>query len=135
MRGVFERNLTRRWARDGGVICLAAWAWFAPFSAAHAACSRQWFSFGRSMPHASSKWTVEKGSTCQDALRITYVSLIGLTIARPASHGVAGVASRYQFGYQPDAGYVGPDSFVLKIEFDDRGRRETTLLTVDVTVR
>jgi hypothetical protein len=58
-----------------------------------------------------------------------------LSIARPAQHGAAGVASRYRFAYKPAAGFVGKDSFAVKIDFDYRGRREATLVEIDVTVR
>jgi hypothetical protein len=108
---------------------------FAFSSEAQARCSRQPVRFGGGVPTASTVWKVWRGTNCRSALRPGLAALLGLSLARPAQHGVAGVASRYQYGYQPDAGYTGPDSFVLKIDFDDRGRHETTLLTVNVIVQ
>lgn len=120
-----------------GIACgLAVAALFATASPAQALCTRTPFRFGDGVTQATAQWIVQKGGACAGLLTTGgLTTLRKLSIARPAAHGVAGVASRFQFAYKPDANFVGRDSFVARIDFDVRGAVGTTLVTVEVTVR
>ncbi|MBK9081876.1 MAG: hypothetical protein IPL88_07260 [Rhizobiales bacterium] len=123
--------MTRAFAKTvlaGALVLIAA-------DAAQAACARSGYRFGPGIHRAQSLWVVEAGKPCATVLNPARLFLSGLTIAERASHGVAGVGSRYQYAYNPQPGYVGRDRFVVRIEFEQNGRRGATLVAVDVVVR
>ena len=121
---------------QGMTFGLAVAMLVATASGAQARCSSTPFRFGEGVTQATAQWAVEKGTPCAGRLStFGLTALSKLSIARQAAHGVAGVASRFQFAYNPDPNFVGRDSFVARIDFDHRGAPGTTLVTVEVTVR
>jgi hypothetical protein len=64
-------------------------------------------------------------------------SYVGTTVARRPGHGVAGVASKHEWGYKPNPGYVGRDSFAMEMRFTRMNSTQVERMTVeiDVTVR
>lgn len=103
-------------------------------TSAEARCKRAGYRFGPGVPETTTSWRVQAGTTCTSALRPGTVFLLGLAIASPSQHGVAGTGSRYQYAYNPRPGFVGRDRFVLRIDYDFRGARGATRVNVDVDV-
>jgi hypothetical protein len=103
--------------------------------AAEAACSRSGYRFGLGIAKASDVWRVRQDEPCTATLRPGRLFLQGITITRQANNGVAGVGSRYQFAYNPSPGFIGRDSFEMRIDFEDKGLRGATQVRVDVVVR
>lgn len=109
------------------IACLAA-------TSAEARCKRAGYRFGPDVGETSTTWQVEAGTACTARLRAGRVFLYGLSIVQRARHGVAGSGSRYQYGYKPAADFTGRDQFVMRIDYDFRGARGSTIVRVDVDV-
>ncbi|MBL8589522.1 MAG: hypothetical protein JNK46_13395 [Methylobacteriaceae bacterium] len=102
--------------------------------AAEAACSRTGYRFGPGVATASAVWRVLQDEPCTATLNPGRMYLQGVAITRQANNGVAGVGSRYQFAYNPKPGFVGRDSFEMRIDFENNGLRDATRVRVNVVV-
>lgn len=112
-------------------VAVAAAFWAAPASA----CTRSAYRYGMNYPSASARWTVLRNRPCRSHLNVGSLYLVGLTFIEKPRHGIAGSASRYQYAYQPDKDYVGPDRFVMRIDFTYRGASGHTDVAFDINVR
>ncbi|MBK9081877.1 MAG: hypothetical protein IPL88_07265 [Rhizobiales bacterium] len=61
-------------------------------------------------------------------------SYVGTTVARRPAHGVAGVASKHEWGYKPNPGYAGRDSFAMEMRFTRMNSTQVERMTVDIDV-
>ena len=113
------------------IVATAAALAAAPASA----CTRSGYRYGMDYASATSRWTVNRNKPCRGYLNVGNLYLVGLTFIEKPKHGIAGSASRYQYAYQPDKDYVGPDRFVMRIEFNLRGVNGHTDVTFNVNVR
>ena len=110
---------------------MAAALWASPASA----CTRSGYRYGMGFPSATARWTVVRNKPCRSTINAGGLYLKGLSFVEKPRHGMVGSASRYQYAYQPERDYVGPDRFVMRIEFDYRGETQRTDVTFDIQVR
>jgi hypothetical protein len=110
---------------------------FAPLGAtsALADCRIGWFRWGPSYAELRTTMQVTRNTACRKELKtLDFVAMQEITVTRPPQHGAAGKASRYDFAYKPNQGYVGPDSFEINVAFDYNGRPGNSRLSFDVDV-
>jgi hypothetical protein len=64
-------------------------------------------------------------------------SFLDTSIVRRPRSGIAGVASKHEWGYKPNPGFVGRDSFVVQMRYvrNTQSQPQTLLIDIDVTVR
>lgn len=62
---------------------------------------------------------------------------VSARIVRKPSSGIAGVASRHEWGYKPKPGFVGRDRFSVELVFvrNTQTQPQTAIIDVDVLVR
>ncbi len=106
---------------------------------AQANCTRTPFTFGLGTPETDTHWRIERGTSCAGKIhggngRTGLTSFHSLSVAQRASHGLAGVFSTYRYAYEPAAGFIGKDHFVVKVKFDTNGVNGETNINFDVDV-
>jgi hypothetical protein len=75
----------------------------------------------------------QAGSTSQAS---GIASFLGVRVSRKPVSGIAGVASKHEWAYKPNPGFVGRDRFSVEITFvrNTQSVPQTLLVDVDVTV-
>ncbi len=123
------------------VTLLAFAATLAPF-AAQAACSHTALNLG-SGTHQRIQMNVSRNSDCtvfanagSTSLASGIASFLGVRVIRKPASGIAGVASKHEWGYKPNPGFVGRDRFSVEITFvrNTQSVPQAMVVDVDVTV-
>lgn len=62
---------------------------------------------------------------------------LDVRLARNPTSGIAGIASKHEWGYKPKAGFTGRDRFAVRMDVvrNTRTRPESIIIDVDVIVR